>query len=36
MDKKFIETILSEHLTPLGYKKKGNNWILKNDEISKP
>ena len=35
MDKKFIENILSAHLAPLGYKKKGNNWILKNHEITK-
>lgn len=35
MEKKDLENILNELLKSIGYKKKGNNWILKNDEVTK-
>lgn len=35
MEKKNLENIISDIFTPLGFKKKGNNWTLNNNEITK-
>ncbi|HQV66436.1 MAG: DUF4304 domain-containing protein [Saprospiraceae bacterium] len=35
MQKEDLINIIKEELTPLGFKKKGNFWILKGNEITK-
>lgn len=35
MQKEDLINIIKEELTPLGFKKKGNCWILKGNEITK-
>lgn len=35
MEKKEFESILSEVLVPIGFKKKGNSWIVNGREITK-
>jgi len=35
MEKKELANILSETLIPIGFKKKGNYWVVNGDEITK-
>jgi hypothetical protein len=35
MEKTDLVNLLNEILIPLGFKRKGNNWILKGDELTK-
>lgn len=35
MEKKELLNILNEELNPLGYKKKGNYWVINGDVITK-
>jgi len=35
MEKKELASILSEALVPIGFKKKGNYWVINGDEITK-
>jgi len=35
MDKKGLINIISEKLIPVGFKKKGNFWVINGDEITK-
>ena len=35
MDKKDIANILNEVLVPVGFKKKGNYWVINSDAITK-
>jgi hypothetical protein len=35
MEKTDLVNLLSEMLIPMGFKRKGNNWILKGDELTK-
>ena len=35
MNKKELINILSEVLVPIGFKKKGNYWVINGDEITK-
>lgn len=35
MEKKEIESILSEMLVPIGFKKKGNYWVINGNVITK-
>lgn len=35
MDKKGLSSILNGILKPLGFKKKGDSWVVKNNEIIK-
>ena len=35
MDKKDLIKLLDEIFVPLGFKRKGNNWVLNGDELSK-
>lgn len=35
MEKKELANILSEVLVPVGFKKKGNYWVINGDEITK-
>ncbi|MEO8237465.1 MAG: DUF4304 domain-containing protein [Flavobacterium sp.] len=35
MKKKELESILSEMLVPIGFKKKGNYWVINGDVITK-
>lgn len=35
MEKKELEKILNDVLVSIGFKKKGNNWVVNSDEITK-
>ena len=35
MEKKDLINILSEMLVPIGFKRKGNYWVVNGDEITK-
>ena len=35
MEKKDIASILNDVLVPIGFKKKGNYWVINGDEITK-
>lgn len=35
MEKKELSSILNEVLVPIGFKKKGDYWIINSDEITK-
>lgn len=35
MDKKNLIKLFNEIFIPLGFKRKGNNWVLNGDELSK-
>lgn len=35
MEKKELESILSEILVPIGFKKKGDYWVVNGEEITK-
>lgn len=35
MEKKDLIKLLDEIFVPLGFKRKGNNWVLNGDELSK-
>jgi hypothetical protein len=35
MEKKGLASVLSEILIPIGFKKKGNHWVLNGAEITK-
>ncbi len=35
MDKKGLANIITEALTPVGFKKKGNYWLINGNEINK-
>jgi len=35
MEKKDLVNILSEMLFPMGFKRKGNNWVINGDVMTK-
>lgn len=35
MEKKELSSILNEVLAPIGFKKKGDSWVINGDEITK-
>lgn len=35
MDRKDLASILSDFLEPLGFKKKGNNWVSNGEEVNR-